>query len=248
MRAAVSSVDGFRAELSTRIREIEKRFANRAEAAKAAGVAKSSFQRWVEGKADPSFEGLSQFAAAAGVSLDWLAFGRGTPEREPEVEPRPIGALGVEPVRMPGGPPVGESPSHVSIPRYDVRLSAGDGAFVERAELLDHIPFTPRFLRRKLGRGSTEGLVIVEAAGDSMEPTISDGDLVMIDTTDRAPQDGLYALILEDALMVKRVHRMLDGLEIASDNRELYRPIVLPKGRMDEVQVVGRVRWLGRVV
>ena len=38
-------------------------------------MAKSTFQNWVEGKSDPSFEGLSKFAAASGVSLDWLATG-----------------------------------------------------------------------------------------------------------------------------------------------------------------------------
>lgn len=68
-------VPGSRIEVGNRLRELEKRFANRAAAAKAAGVAKSTFQNWVEGKADPSFEGLAKFAAAVDVSLDWLAYG-----------------------------------------------------------------------------------------------------------------------------------------------------------------------------
>ena len=68
-----TGVLSFRAELGNRLRALEKRFGNRAQAAEAAGVAKSTFQNWVEGKSDPSFEGLSKFAAASGVSLDWLA-------------------------------------------------------------------------------------------------------------------------------------------------------------------------------
>lgn len=65
----------FEREVGTRLREVEKLFRNREEAAMAAGVAKSTFQRWVEGKADPSFHGLTRLAAKTGVSLDWLATG-----------------------------------------------------------------------------------------------------------------------------------------------------------------------------
>lgn len=68
-------IPGSRTDLGTRLRELEKRFRNRAEAASAAGVARSTFQNWVEGKSDPSFEGLARCAVAAGVSLDWLAYG-----------------------------------------------------------------------------------------------------------------------------------------------------------------------------
>ena len=234
MSETVSAVNSFRRELSTRIREVEKRFKNRSEAAKAAGVAKSSFQRWVEGRADPSFEGLSKLANEAGVSLDWLAHGKAT---------------GAAPINGADRNDTEASQrSFVGVPRYDIRLSAGSGTFVDRAVVLDQIPFTARFLRRKLGRGSTDGLAIVEAAGDSMEPTISDGDLVMVDTRDRSPGDGLYALVFDDSLLIKRLHRLLDGFEIGSDNHELYRPITVPRDRLNEVQVVGRVRWIGRVV
>ncbi|QPC44597.1 helix-turn-helix domain-containing protein [Kaustia mangrovi] len=67
------AVPSFRTEVGNRLRELEKRFKNRAEAASAAGVAKSTLQSWIEGKADPSFEGLSRLAAKTGTSLDWLA-------------------------------------------------------------------------------------------------------------------------------------------------------------------------------
>lgn len=69
-------VPSFRVELGTRLREVEKRFKNRAEAARAAGVAKSTLQNWIEGKADPSFQGLAALAKAADISMDWLATGR----------------------------------------------------------------------------------------------------------------------------------------------------------------------------
>lgn len=78
----------FRSKLGSRLRFIEKEFKNREEAADAAGVAKSSFQRWVEARSDPSFEGLSRLCAATGFSLDWLATGEG-PMRIDEAPPVP---------------------------------------------------------------------------------------------------------------------------------------------------------------
>ena len=81
-----------------------------------------------------------------------------------------------------------------------------------------------------------------------MKPTISDGDLVMVDTHDSSPGDGLYALVFDESLSIKRLHRRLDGVEIGSDNQDRYRPITVPKDRLGEVQIVGRVRWIGRVL
>lgn len=76
-REGGSPLPSFEAEVGSRLRLVESEFRNREEAAKTAGVAKSTFQRWVEGKADPSFRGLARLAAATGVSLNWLATGEG---------------------------------------------------------------------------------------------------------------------------------------------------------------------------
>lgn len=136
---------------------------------------------------------------------------------------------------------------HISVPRYDVRLSAGAGAFQDRVKVLDYIPFTETFLRRKLGRSSAEGLVIVEASGDSMEPTIGNGDLVMIDTVDRLVTDGLYALVMDDALLVKRLFRTADGIEVSSDN-SAYRPYRVARDQLDGLSIIGRVRWIAKTL
>jgi transcriptional regulator with XRE-family HTH domain len=61
-----------------RLRELESRFRNRAQAAEVAGVSKSTFQNWVDGRSDPSFEGLFRLSKLTEVSLDWIA---GTSDR-----------------------------------------------------------------------------------------------------------------------------------------------------------------------
>ena len=218
-----TSVPSFREKVGTRLRELEKRFKNRESAAKAAGVAKSTLQNWIEGNTDPSFEGLARLTAAVGASLDELATGR-----------PPTGTSAVE--------------DFIGIPRYDARLAAGDGAFNERARRIDDIPFTREFLQRKLGRNTADGLAILEARGDSMEPTIGDGDLVLVDRRQDGLEDGIMAFVRDDTAYVKRIRCLLDGVEIISDNRDVYEPLVVSRERLDELAIIGRVRWIGRVL
>lgn len=227
---------------SGRIEQVVRLAGSVAELARKAGLSERVISKYRAGESDPSRRRLLALAEASGVSVEWLATGKTATSKT---------ATGK--TIEPASENKQESGDFALVPRFDARLSAGAGAFTERASRLDHIPFThipftQGFLRRNLGRSAIEGLAIVEAVGDSMEPTLSNGDLVMIDTQDTVPQDGLYALVLDEALLVKRVQRMLDGLEITSDNSTLYRPITLPRARIDDVMIVGRVRWLGRAV
>ncbi len=68
-------------DIGTRLRAIEAVFPNRAKAAAAAGVAKSTFQSWLTGERDPSFIALARLCAATGFSLDWVATGNGPVRR-----------------------------------------------------------------------------------------------------------------------------------------------------------------------
>ena len=72
-----NELNSFLVDVGNRLREAEAHFKNRARAAETAGVSKSTFQRWENGESDPSFSGLARIAAETGVSLDWLATGKG---------------------------------------------------------------------------------------------------------------------------------------------------------------------------
>lgn len=135
----------------------------------------------------------------------------------------------------------------MGVPRYDAHLAAGGGAFNERAKVIDYIPFTREFMANKLGRSSAEGLVVLEARGDSMEPTIGGGDLVLIDQHLTGLSDGIIAFVLDDTALVKRVRSSPDGVEVISDNH-MYPPYRLEQNRLDELHVIGRVRWIGKAV
>ena len=119
-------------------------------------------------------------------------------------------------------------------------------------------PVENEITKRKiiLGRDSPPALAIaplekftvLEASGDSMVPTIADGDHLLIDTSQNDPRrDGIYVIRLDDELLVKRVtvDPARRTVTISSDN-PCYRPIEsLP---LAEIEVAGRVIWIGRRV
>lgn len=172
------------------------------------------------GSTAPRLDIVARIAEGLGVTLDWLVLGRGEgPDDSLEIGRVPI---------------------------YDVRLAAGAASFTEGAKRLGDMPFD-RELLKQLGRTSTEGLGLVEAEGDSMEPTIPDGARVLIDLNDTRLREGVFGFRYEDQLRVKRLRRVADGVEIMSDNTR-YSSELLLGSDLGSFQVIGRVKWLGVVL
>ena len=77
------------------------------------------------------------------------------------------------------------------------------------------------WLRQHLNISNTNNLAVISADGDSMAPTFSSGDLLLIDRqVDQIKTDAIYALAMDDQLYVKRLARDIgDGsVNIISDN------------------------------
>ena len=135
----------------------------------------------------------------------------------------------------------------VSVPRYDIQASAGHGAFADRQEAADHLIVSREWLGRYVRDAGR--VVVIEARGDSMEPTVRHGDLLMVEMNvdgDHVSAGGVFVLTIAGMIMVKRLQIMLDGdLKISSDNRA-YDPETVPAAeRDDKVIVHGRVFWSG---
>lgn len=90
-----------------------------------------------------------------------------------------------------------------------------------------------------------EGMVIAYASGDSMHPTIRDGDTLMIDTNQQRPvSDRVYAFSNGDSeLRVKRLAKRVDGMWlIRSDNSDpAYRDEPISPQDLDHLHIIGRV-------
>jgi phage repressor protein C with HTH and peptisase S24 domain len=75
-----------------------------------------------------------------------------------------------------------------------------------------------RLLRERIHNGF-QSIKIASVSGDSMEPTLSHGDQVLIDTSyDRFVENAIYAIQQDGFLRFKRIQLKLDGsITVKSD-------------------------------
>lgn len=128
------------------------------------------------------------------------------------------------------------------IPWLDVAAAAGPGTEVAAERRLRGVPFAAALLREV---GVTPGdASLIRARGESMAPGILDGDRLLVDAADRAPEriGRVYVLRRGELLSVKRVARAGTHLTIVSDNPAFASERV----PLAEVVIIGRVKLLLR--
>jgi phage repressor protein C with HTH and peptisase S24 domain len=174
---------------------------------------------------------------------------RGVPRRLKEEERRKLARYFAVSESLLGGPP--EEPGAtglVSVQRHPVSVSAGPGAIVSEEQGRAYFGFDERWLKA-LTASPPAQLSIVRVEGDSMAPTLSAGDDILVDLGDAADRvrDGIYVLRVDDAVVVKRIamHPMGGTVTVQSDN-PAYPD--WPDFNFDKINCIGRVIWAGRKV
>ena len=122
---------------------------------------------------------LASFASALGVNALWLETGKGSPNQN-------TSQLKFEKVKI-ADP---ENQNLLPIRTIKLRLSAGISGFAFDKQIEDGYPiYRPKSWFEQKGF-IPEKLIAVKIKGQSMEPLLSEGDLVVINTADAKPQDG----------------------------------------------------------
>jgi phage repressor protein C with HTH and peptisase S24 domain len=119
----------------------------------------------------------------------------------------------------------------IVIPLLENAASAGYGAGLEDDDIPARYIRVPRFPARY------PHLASLPVKGDSMEPTLHDGDLVVCDGGGW-DGDGTYVLKTFDSAYIKRVLLTPQGYQIISDNK-LYPSYA---GSREEMSIMGKVR------
>lgn len=174
---------------------------------------------------------------------------RGTPKRLREEERRTLASYFNVPESMLGAP--GEErlrSAMVAIMRVPVRASAGAGALNGDERERPYFAFDERWLKR-MTTATTDDLVIIRVEGDSMAPTLGDGDDILIDRGDGGERlrDGIYVMRVDEALIVKRlaINPVSRRVTVQSDN-PAYPD--WPDLAIDSIHCIGRVIWAARRV
>ena len=132
------------------------------------------------------------------------------------------------------------------IPMAEARLSAGNGSLEVNGNHERSYAFRIDFLLRK---GNPDKMVLMRVAGDSMQPEIMDGDVVLLDQSKTNIIPGrIFAVGFEEAIYLKRIDMIPGKVILKSVNEEAYPPIELDmRGDMAEFfRVIGKVIWSGR--
>ncbi|PKN67158.1 MAG: hypothetical protein CVU57_04195 [Deltaproteobacteria bacterium HGW-Deltaproteobacteria-15] len=129
------------------------------------------------------------------------------------------------------------------VPMAEAHLAAGGGAFVLSEKFKEYYAFRKDWLRRIGTR--PKRLVMMPIKGTSMQPTIMDGDVVMLDTGRRRIFDGqIYALGMGETIMVKRLENLVGGrVRIIADNRTEFPPY---EAEARDIRIIGQVIWFAR--
>jgi len=205
----------------TRVKE-KTSIASQHDLAKALGVNRSAITQAKRRNSVPQ-KWVLALSRSFSLSADWLEFGVGTPQVQEKDTDSDVKTF--------------------SLPKVFARLCAGDGSYeVEATPIEEHI-FKESWLAQK---GTPSTMVLMDVIGDSMEPFIFQGDTVLVDqsqTTLRS--DGIYAVGIEDSIMVKRVAAERERITLLSDNPD-YAPIIIQGDELLSFRIIGKVVWSAR--
>jgi len=168
-------------------------------------------------------------------------------------------ALGLE---LYFGPPRDHLPVHVvppkdddfaKIPLHEATLAAGDGYVNGDDIVVGTLAFRRDWLK-KLGVSASRARV-ARVHGDSMAPTLCDGDMILIDTsktdvvarskTSRRRAPPIYAFVEDGVARVKRIELVdTDFFAVMSDNPE-FKTEFKRAAAVSSMQIIGKVLWWG---
>ncbi|HEY0115644.1 MAG TPA: S24 family peptidase [Allosphingosinicella sp.] len=214
----------------------------------ASETARTALQRLIEERGE-DYSGLSRLLGRNAAYVQQY-IKRGSPKRLAEQDRRRLARYFNVDEALLGGESANAAEERgaapIAVPLLDVGASAGAGAAVQSERTRAHVAFDPAWLR-KVASGGPDGLSVIRVEGDSMLPTLADGDEILVDRCDgrQRLRDGIYVLRLEGALMVKRLafNPASRTVTISSDNA------AYPSWSDCDpaaVELVGRAVWVGR--
>jgi len=213
------------------------------------GVRPATLYRWLSARFDPSLPKLADFAAATNVNLAWLVSGRGPVDARQAVRHALLEEYG--PIDfVPADPKAAKAPLAFHEP-WLFQLLHGTGA-------------APRLFGPTAPPGPP---LLIEIEEDSMEPTIAQGDLLLVDRSfslipteieqaqrqERSPHDGIYAFQPRTRrphadnstahLLVRRIQYRLDGTLVVRCDNPKYPEEIYSWNAPNLPRPWGRVVW-----
>lgn len=200
---------------------LNERDMSQASFARSIEVSPQTLSGWFSGRNSPNVEAVVKMCDSLQVSPSWLLTGR-----EDSVAHQSL-----------------VTEDTVCIPLFEVEASCGNGSYGNNSVFLKLIEVNKLWVIRYCGSANMKSLNIIMIHGDSMAPTIKDGDFVIVDISVKKPYtDAMFAFLMDDDLFVKRFQRIGANYKIISDN-PLYPTLELSPAQLEEAnfRVVGKI-------
>jgi phage repressor protein C with HTH and peptisase S24 domain len=214
--------------------------------AQLAGVSKNTLVNYRDGSTSPAADFLETVCREFSVNPVWLLLGVG----EPHGAGKSLAAEGQRSLMH---------EEYSLVPLLESRVTGGPEGEILYEEIADYYPFKKWWVEKLVGRSPDrqQGLLLIRVRGDSMSPTVNQGEIALVDTWEgervQVLTGRIYLVILPDGTVaLKRLvlSREQDAFRLAclSDNTAHYRPFefVLDPDKTLKKYILGRVRWAGK--
>ena len=213
-------------DLATRLQTLlyEKRLSMNA-FAKMVGVSQPAIAKIISGDTrDP--KNILEIATALGVNAHWLKTGEGSPDAD-------VFAFTSEK----------DNDHTLRVDLLDAELAAHSSGIInlEYPDVISSIFFTHEGVKQILGRTTTDGVYMFKVPTDSMAPTITQNDIVFIDTNVKEYiGEGVYSFNLNGETYIKRLQRLPTGVIMALSDNPLYHPFEITEDLFDTAEIIGK--------
>ncbi|MBF0546193.1 MAG: helix-turn-helix transcriptional regulator [Candidatus Riflebacteria bacterium] len=213
------------------------------------GIHQNTLSRYENTERSPDAEIAARICEAYGISFEWLLTGRGfmkNNELSENVFPSKPSIQKPKDVFD-----ISESETKTFISLYEMQASAGHGCFLDSEPPIIATFVFPLSFFKKILNANPKNCFLLSVRGDSMKPTISDCDFIMVDK-DRATYkgDGIYFFRYDGTLYVKRLQFLPKGhIKVISDNSTYEAFQINPPNQEDvafDFTIFGKVIWHGR--
>ncbi|BBF05478.1 TPA: XRE family transcriptional regulator [Haemophilus influenzae] len=192
---------------------------------KKVGVSQQAISKIIRGETlNP--KNILEIATALGVNPHWLKTGEGSPDAD-------VFAFTSE-----------KDDAHtLRVDLLDAELAAHSSGIInlEYPDVISSIFFTHEGVKRILGRTTTDGVYMFKVPTDSMVPTITQNDIVFIDTNVKEYiGEGVYSFNLNGETYIKRLQRLPTGVIMALSDNPLYHPFEITEDLFDTAEIIGK--------
>lgn len=214
---------------------------SQAELAKRADVSQGTISQ-LENGTSTNTKHLSDIAKALGVSTEHLTDGIAIAETTRDTLDDYL-VIGGDSSAAPN------TDDYVVIDQYDVAGSCGNGSLIGDVTIKGGLVFKRDWIKT-IGANASD-LATIYAQGDSMSPTIEDGQVLLVDKSAVRPQSTkIYIICIDGQLYIKRLINLYDKWVMRSDNtdKSSYPDIEISSEKMLNVDIQGRIVWQAGVL